>query len=252
MFASSLLHAILSSPVFRLWRCTPLLILFACQVPAAESPNGENELIDVAAIVSKNDSLVTDLKSRLQNGDLILRTGTDFSSEQVKNLSKQDKSYSHGGIAVWDSGYWKVYHIEPDYYHINDKVRKENLDTFLVRAHNSGFALARYRLDSAETVSLLNYLDTQYRKGVSFDIHFELQTDQYLYCSEMIKKGLAKATHNRIVIEAQPLDDRSKYKLIKQHFKLQEKQFAHRPIVPIDRLYLHKDCQLIKRYIYRL
>lgn len=187
------------------------------------------------------------LKDSLKNGDLLLRTGTDFSSEQVKGFSKTEQVYSHGGIAVWDEGNWKVYHVEPDYYHQRDRVRKEPLDSFLNPSHNLGFALARYELQPTEITKLISYLETQYSRKVPFDMNFDLQTDDALYCSEMIQKGLSQATRGRISIQTQPLEDRSKYKLIQRYFKLPVKSFAHRLIIPIDQLYLNQHCRVLFR-----
>jgi hypothetical protein len=79
-------------------------------------------------------------------------------------------------------------------------------------------------------------------------MQFALETDDKMYCSEMIKKGLARSTHNRIVIETDRLNDRTKYRLIERHFKLKEKQFANREIVMVDRLFLNPHCTIIKKY----
>jgi hypothetical protein len=67
----------------------------------------------------------------------------------------------------------------------------------------------------------------------------------------MIRKGLYKATGGRVSIEVQRLTDKSKYKIIKQYFKVPEKRFANMEIIPIDRLYLNPQCEMIQRYTYR-
>lgn len=214
-------------------------------------PSGDNNLIDVHQINLANDSLLREAKKMIQTGDLVLRKGNDFSSDQVRSMSKEDKTYSHAGIALVKGDSVLVYHVEPDFYYINDKVRKENIDSFFNRAHNTEFAVARFKLDSIETKVLLNYLEDRYQEKVAFDMGFDLKSDDKMYCSEMIKKGLAKATNNRITIEVQRMNDKSKYKIIKQYFKLQEKQFVNREIIPIDRLYLNPSCTIIKRFTYQ-
>lgn len=232
--------------------CLLTAILFTgCGDAPAEATAPATELIDVAGIQQWNDSLVKHVKTQLQEGDLLLRKGTDFSSEQVKDMSKQEKIYSHGGIVIFDSGSWYVYHVEPDFFYVKDKVRKEPVDSFLNRSHNAAFAHGRYKLDSAERKVFLSYLDEQYRKKVSFDMTFDLKTDDKMYCSEMIRKGLYKASGGRVSIEIQRLTDKSKYKIIKQYFKVPEKRFANMEIIPIDRLYLNPQCEMIQRYTYR-
>ena len=198
----------------------------------------------------RNDSLIKDAISFIKNGDLILRTGTDYSSDQVRLMSKTDKTYSHGGIAILDSGTIYVYHVEPDYHYVNDKVRKEKLDSFCNPFRNYGFAIARYALSDEEANRFIKYLDKQYQKKIPFDMKFELKTDDKMYCSEMIKKGLAISTGNKIIIATDRMNDKSKYKLIKQYFKLQEKDFVNREIIPIDHLFINPHCSVVKKYVF--
>lgn len=224
-----------------------IAILIGC---GDEPPPVDPALAQQQRIKAVNDTILLNARALIRAGDLILRTGTDFSSEQVKGFSKQDQTYSHGGIAVVEHDSIFVYHVEPDYYYITDKVRKEPLDSFCNPAKNLGIGIARYQLSDSENISFLNYLEDQYKNRIPFDMYFLLSSDDSLYCSEMIRKGLAKATHNRIMIETQPLTDRSKFRLIKRYFKLQEKQFVNRELIPIDRLFLNPACTVIKRYVY--
>lgn len=204
--------------------------------------------VEIQQMKKANDSMIQDARQLIRPGDLVLRTGTDYASEQVKALSKQEQIYSHGGIAVVDSGKVYIYHVEPDNHHVQDKVRKELLDSFCNPAKNLGFAVARYTLAEEQKAKLLTYMDQQYRQQVVFDMHFDLKTDDRLYCSEMIKKGLAQATGNKIVLATDRITDRNKFKLIKRYFKLTEKQIVTHDIVPIDRLYLNAWCTVLKRY----
>jgi hypothetical protein len=192
--------------------------------------------------------MMQDARKIIQPGDLVLRTGTDYSSEQIKALSKQDPTYSHGGIAFMDSGKIYIYHVESDYQHIRDKVRKELLDSFCNPAKNLGFAVARYTLAPEQKEQLLTYMEKQYQQKVTFDMQFDLATDDKMYCSEMIKKGLAQATGNKIIIATDHITDRNKFKVIKRYFKLTEKQIVTRDIIPIDHLYLNPWCTVLKRY----
>lgn len=227
-----------------------LLIGWGCKENAPEL-SGDNHLVDYKKINLANDSLLKEAKEIIQTGDLLLRKGNDFSSEQVRDMSKEDKTYSHAGIALIENKTVYVFHVEPDFYYVKDKVRKESVDSFFNRVHNTQFAVARFQLDSIEKKELIDYLEEKFRAGVAFDMAFDLKTDDKMYCSEMIKKGLAKASHNRIEIEVQRLTDKSKFKIIKQYFKVPEKRFVNMEIIPIDRLYLHPSCRIIKRYTYQ-
>ena len=166
------------------------------------------------------------------------------------DLSQKDKTYSHGGIAFLDSGDVYVYHIDTEFGHTNDKVRKEKMDSFCNPAKNLGLGLARYNLDSTENKALIAYMDKLYVKQIPFDWRFDVTTDDSLYCSEMIMKGLKAATKNRIQIETLGFNDRSKYRVIMQNLKLTEKELRNRIYVPVDGLYIRPDCQVLKRYVF--
>lgn len=215
-----------------------------------EPPPVDPAVAEKTRMKAVNDSIVIKARKTIQTGDLVLRTGMDFSSEQVKDFSKMDKTYSHGGIAIVENDNIYVYHVEPDYYYITDKVRKEPLDSFCNPQKNYGIGIARYNLSEVEKSKFIAYLEQQYQQRIAFDMHFSLQTNDSMYCSEMIKKGLAKATTNRINIEVQRLNDKRKFRLIKMYFKVQEKQFVNMEIIPIDRLFINPECTVLKRYVF--
>ncbi len=198
-----------------------------------------------------NDGLLKDAKKLIKNGDLLLRGGNDFSSRFVKDINKKDQAYSHGGIAVVKEGEVYVYHIIPDHTQTNDKIRFDKIDSFLVANDNTDFAIARYKIDSSETIDFLNYLQRQYERKVAFDMAFDLRSDDQMYCSEVIAKGLKKATHDRVLIKTDLLNDKSKFKLIQMYYKVPEASFINAEIIPVDHLFLNDYCTIIKRFRYQ-
>lgn len=220
---------------FLYWNCT--------ETQAVDHGNR----VDTTAL---NLSLIKEAKQLIHTGDLVLRTGNDYASDQVKDMSATDKTYSHGGIAVVENNEVYIYHVEPDFNHINDKVRKEIADSFFSPKHNLGFAIGRYDLTEPEVQTFTSYLNQQYEKKIPFDMAFRLNTDDSMYCSEMIKKGLAYSTKNRVQIEIGKIVDRNKYKIIRKYFKLDDEQIAKARIIPIDHLFLNPDCKILKRYVY--
>lgn len=198
----------------------------------------------------KNDSLIDHAATLIRTGDLILRTGTDFSSEEVRSISPADKTYSHAGIAIVDGNGIFVYHIEPDHLHLTDKVRKEPLDSFCNPKKNLGIAIARYDLAASEKSTFFAYLEKQYNKQVPFDIHFDLRSTDSMYCSEMIRHGLWLATSGRLLLPTHRFNDRNKYKIMRQYLRLPEKSIANREIIPIDHLFLNPHCTMISRFLF--
>lgn len=238
-------------PIAFLFSCSILLLLALTGCNGAEQAAGSATDVvaeEIKEVKSANEALLNDARTIIQTGDLILRTGTDYASEQIKALSKQDATYSHSGIAFVDSGRIYICHVETDYFHVHNKVKKEPLDSFCNPAKNLGFAVARYTLTEEEKKKFLDYLDQRLTQQVSFDIQFDLATDDKMYCSEMIYKGLAAATNKKILIATDRITDRNKFKLIKRYFKLTEKQIVTRDIIPIDHLYLNPWCTVLKRY----
>jgi len=237
----------------RWWMIAVVMLVCACgnnDSAAVTEPADDLGIKSAEQKRKENLAMIADAKPLIQDGDLILRSGTDFSSEQIKLISKKDRTYSHGGIAFRRNGEVYVYHVISDYYHKNDKVFAEKLDSFCNPASNLGFAVARYDLDSAEVGRFHQYLDKQVRDKVAFDMRFDIRTNDSLYCSEMIAKGLKQATNGRLQLEIGKFGDRSMYKVIKQHLKLTDKELDGREIVPIDHLFLHPQCQVLKRYVY--
>src|SRR4026207_2159406 len=68
---------------------------------------------DSAAIRMKNQrafASIEKLKPVIEQGDMIVRTGNDFTSESLRQLSLTDKTYSHCGIASIEHDTIFVYH----------------------------------------------------------------------------------------------------------------------------------------------
>jgi hypothetical protein len=233
------------------WQLLFIFLLAACG--SNEVVQNEDDHFGIKTADEKNTvnlAMIAEAGKMIQDGDLILRTGNDYSSETVRKFSLKDKTYSHAGIAFHDSGKVYVYHVVPDYFHVKDKVRKELLDSFCNPAQNNVFGIARYKMDPAEVGIFRQYMDKQYQKKIPFDIKFNIKTNDSMYCSEMIKKGLILATNNRINIETILFTDRNLYKVVKQYLKMTEKEFIGREFVPIDNLFMNPHAEVLKRFVY--
>lgn len=227
--------------------CLLLLLLTACQsIPQTE----KNKETLAKERVDAQQAALQSLVLQMKEGDLILREGTDFSSEQAKSFSVEDKTYSHAGILCKVGTDWKVIHVVPDHYHIQDKVRIERVDSFANAQDNRSIGLARYQINAAQIALLLQYLLQQHEKQVVFDGNFDLETDDAQYCSEMISKGLAFATGDSLQIERVVFKDRSKLKLIKKYYGWGPEKALNKVIIPIDRLYKNPNCTFVSRIVY--
>lgn len=128
----------------------------------------------------------------LHDGDLVLRTGNDLISELFTRLNQHDKTFSHCGILMQENGQWMVYHAIGGEENPDEHLRKEPLQHFISPEHNLGYGVCRYPFTAAHQLRLRTILDSLYKNGVRFDMQFNLQSDDRLYCAEMVYKAFNK------------------------------------------------------------
>ncbi len=130
----------------------------------------------------------------LQTGDLLLRTGNDMTSRIFRELNQFDKTYSHGGLVVVEGGYPFVYHSIGGEDNPDERLRRDSADFFMSPGNNLGFAIARYRFPDSAAGNLETVIRDYYSRRPLFDMDFNLETDDRLYCSEFVYKAVITAT----------------------------------------------------------
>lgn len=192
--------------------------------------------------VSKRDSLIENekaikgfqqiqqVKYMVKSGDLILRTGKDFTSELMRNLSLKDKTYSHCGIAVWESDTLFIYHAIGGEWNHDQKLRRDPFELFCNPYENRGFGIFRYRINNAQEENIIKQAQIFYTQKIMFDIKFDLTTDDKMYCSEFIYKTIKKATKDSVELNTTTLN--------------------HIKFVALDNLFLNPFCGEIKRVVF--
>lgn len=138
-----------------------------------------------------------DLKE-FRNGDIIYRHGNGFFSDYFRKSSNREKLYSHGGIIAIDNNR-EVYVIHAEASELTGVggVRKESLNIFLKDIST----WAVYRLDTIQTVrDSIVYVATQYlNKETPFDLDFDNNSDDKVYCTELIALSINKSTHRNLI-----------------------------------------------------
>jgi len=137
-------------------------------------------------------------KKLVKTGDLILRTGRDFTSETMRLLSLTDKTYSHCGIASIEHDTLFVYHSIGGEWNPNQKLRRDPFEFFCNPYENRGFGIFRYKLTALENSNLINVIHTFYKEKIKFDMQFSLATNDRMYCSEFVYKSISKAINYKI------------------------------------------------------
>ena len=159
---------------------------------------------DSAEIILNNTKAFASIRnsrSLIKQGDMILRTGNDFTSESLRRLSFRDKTYSHCGIASIENGSIFIYHCLGGEWNPNEEMRRDPLELFCNPYENRGFGIFNFNLDDTQTARLDSLVKCWYKKKVMFDMKFDLTTSDRLYCAEFVGKAYSLATQNQIIFD---------------------------------------------------
>ncbi|MGJ7030404.1 YiiX/YebB-like N1pC/P60 family cysteine hydrolase [Niabella hirudinis] len=138
------------------------------------------------------------LKPLLRSGDIILRNGTDATSQATRRFNRKDTSFSHCGIIAVEADTIWVYHAIGGSYNPSQFLKKELLDRFSDPAENDRIAVYRYRLTSKEQARLMTIVQESYKNKLPFDLFFNFETDDRMYCSEFVFKSMDKSMNGRL------------------------------------------------------
>ena len=220
-----------------------LSLIFSCTIrdKPVQAPTIAISPYDTAFQLIKEGELL------VKEGDLILRNGQELSSQFIKNFNRTDKSYSHAGLLFFKNGYPFVYHIAPGEINSNEQLKADSLKHFCNPRKNSGFAIYRYNMTTREVQNLQTIVQQWERQGIAFDSTFNYTTNTRMYCSEMIKKGLAKATDNRINLST-TAPDKKEAAFFAQQLRLPLVYALTLQVVAIDNLFVSPHCKQIRRF----
>jgi hypothetical protein len=112
----------------------------ACHSPKKERHSPDAKKDSLSEEIKTNNALqqINVAKKSVQSGDLILRTGKDFTSDVMRKLSQQDRTYSHCGIASWENDTLFVYHALGGDFNPDQKIRRDPFYLFCNPFENRG------------------------------------------------------------------------------------------------------------------
>jgi hypothetical protein len=219
----------ISKIIWRWLLCCLLLFTIACN-----NISTYNQLklshVDSADIILKNERAIASIqkvKSMIHQGDMILRTGNDFTSESLRQLSTTDKTYSHCGIANIENDTLFVYHSLGGEWNPDEKLRRDPLELFCNPEENRGFGIFSFKFTPSQINKLDSIVKAWYKTELMFDMKFDLATNDRMYCAEFVSKAISAATDKQIFF--------STTKINKFEF------------VAVDNLFLNKFCEEKKR-----
>lgn len=130
---------------------------------------------------SNGSRVISELESKIQNGDIIFQSTQSRQCEAVKLATHSE--YSHVGIIFEDNGEWMVYEaVQP--------VKKTPINDWIQRGEDGHYVIKR--LKDAKKVLTQAILQEMHaigedNIGKNYDVYFNWSDDE-IYCSELVWK----------------------------------------------------------------
>lgn len=172
---------------------------------------------------------IDSVKALAQTGDLIVRNGIDEVSAATRKFNRKDTTYSHCGIIQVENDSVFIYHALGGSYNPSQKLMRQVIDSFCNPKDVDQFAIYRYNLSPLQNIQLSEIVHEKYYSRLPFDMFFNYQTDDKMYCSEFVFKCVNSATEN---------------------FLTQFHPATQPMYVTVDDLYLNPQTTLIKKVIF--
>jgi len=128
------------------------------------------------------------LFENVKNGDIICRLGDRLWSQYFKDISIEDKRYSHMGIIRINNNQITVIHAEGTTKAGKDFVKEESLNDFIKIAR----AIGVYRINDIDDGNKIATLALEYL-NLPFDWQFDMQDNSKIYCTELLYVILKRA-----------------------------------------------------------
>lgn len=168
-----------------------LVCHFILQVWQENSANKhtENKTYNARKNNAWNRNMVDSTIALLKIGDIVVRRGDDMTSYMLSRLNTRDKTYSHCGVVIMEDNEPYVYHSIGGEDNPDGKVRRENAKEWFSPANNLAYAVYRYDWQDSNLQRFVSAVKVYHKECRMFDMDFDLQTDERMYCSEMIYKA---------------------------------------------------------------
>ncbi len=174
---------------------------------------------------------IHDIKKIVKNGDLITRTGNDFTSESLRSLNQRDQTFSHCGIASIENDSIFIYHALGGDFNPDQKIRRDPIELFAEPYTNKGIGLFRFNVDDSTRRNFVSVATALFKQGIMFDMNFDLKTDDRMYCAEFVYKCFVKAGNGSLAFN---------------HSHIRKFEF-----IGVDDLFLQPLCKMQAQIVYK-
>jgi hypothetical protein len=165
-------------------------LLFFCS-SCYRNPDANKEI--TTETTRKFYKKVDSVKTLARHGDLIFRNGTDEVSRAARSMNRIDTSFSHCGFVQVENDSILIYHAIGGHYNPNQRLRRDPIDSFLIPGETDKVAIYRYKLNGQQLDSLTVLIRKHYLEGLKFDLYFNFESDERMYCSEFVFKCLNRS-----------------------------------------------------------
>lgn len=209
--------------------CTLLIVMLKECVRGNANASGDKQQLQQDE--AWNQHVIDSCIGLLHDGDLVVRTGRDITSQMLCRFNLHDQTYSHAGIVIIENGYPFVYHSIGGEDNPDAKIRRDSAFFWFSAIHNLGLGICHFDMNAEQINELKQVVRQYYKERRMFDMKFDLQTDDRLYCAEFVYKAVNSTMKDNAYL--QPVT-----------------RFGLRYIA-IDNLYLNPHTQLICQVRYK-
>lgn len=125
---------------------------------------------------------------------IIMRLGKGYFSNIFRKLSSEEKTFSHTGILYCSdkaNNSFSVYHIEANELTGVGRVKNESFKDFV--KESKYYSIYKINSHDSMKIKIIESADLFYKNRVEFDLDFNLDSDNKLYCTELVAKAINKA-----------------------------------------------------------
>ncbi len=203
-----------------------LFFLAACKQSGLKQP-----IPPSTELIAADFRMIDSVKPFIQNGDVIFRNGNDLVSQAARSMNRKDTSFSHCGLVFIENDSVFVYHALGGIYNPSQRLRRDPIDSFCTPLENNAFGIYRFSLQKEQEVKLASIVNKFYQTGLKFDLFFNYQSDDVMYCSEFVFKSLNQSVDGAYT----------------KYVRLDTMPFG----VTTDDIFLNENCSLVKKQFFK-
>lgn len=191
----------LKALVFALIATILIITLKECVTGNKSKASDLNGNIPEKQNADRNRTAIDSCIKLLKQGDMVIRSGRDVTSQMFMLFNQKDRTYSHCGIVMMENGYPFIYHAIGGEDNPDAKLRRDSASFWFSTKYNMGLGICRFDLDDSQQKNLKSIVRQYYKERRMFDMNFDLASDERLYCAEFVYKAVNHAAGDKSYLQ---------------------------------------------------